>query len=340
MRRIVGAGSRSNVALRALLGLAFALSATCAAAASGQEAERAAAPPHIPTVPVCELIRHPEQYHGKVVRFSAIQTSGYHGTHMYAVCSGKTRHLSVNFDCGDAAACAQAHEPLRRFWQTHQPRTPLTAGVVAVAAVGRFYGPPSLGPPLPRGEFPPDMVSMTSMDSCGYGHQGASDYAFDVQRYERAWVSPTSQPWAGTREDKIEGKVLGLDSDWQLAVRDGDVKKLDLLLADEYTLTGQDGRVRGKSRLLSDLKNPAEPMHEFIPRCERFRRAGRRGFVTGILTNELSLAEGETESAVGYTNIYESGRGRRGWLLVSTRLTALTQARPTAGGDTKERRGR
>jgi len=278
------------------------------------------APERVQTVSICELVRRPRLYHGKLVRVSAMETSGYHGGLLFGVCGGKTEYLSLSYDCPDQAACAKVQSVLARDLR---PDTKYgVAYRVGVLVVGRFYGPKSLGGPYPSGSFPSDFTAVTVM-GCGYGHMASFDYAIEVREYERTWPVPAGVPWGDTREDKIAREVEALDNEWQLAVRDARTDQLGRILADEYTLTDQHGAVRDKARFLSDLKKPGEPMLDFIPRCERFRRSGRVGVINGLLTNELSIEEGEEELVVRYRNVYERSPRTRGWRLVSTRLSAL-----------------
>jgi hypothetical protein len=110
------------------------------------------------TVRFCTLLAHPEQFDGRRVRVHAVYRSGFEWSELYCVACRGSRQMWLEF--------AESYEPPR----TRPDRRALHGGK---SVVGRTV----------------DVVAIGTFHSAGhYGHKGAFDFLFVVDRVESARI--------------------------------------------------------------------------------------------------------------------------------------------------------
>jgi hypothetical protein len=133
----------------ALAGCVSARDVTVASVA----ADQAASPP---TVRFCTLVASPEQFDGRKVRVHAVYRSGFEWSELYCVACRDGRQMWLEF--------GESYEPPR----TRADRRALHGGHTLA---GRTV----------------DVVATGTFHAAGrYGHRGAFDFLFVVERVERA----------------------------------------------------------------------------------------------------------------------------------------------------------
>jgi len=126
-------------------------------------------------------------------------------------------------------------------------------------------------------------------------------------------------------EKEIE--IMGVIAHWADAVRDRDLKTLDMLLSEDLIITTYDGKTRGKKEEIEALKpNPAVVTVSVTNEDIGIKIFGNVAVVTALTKMRFTVSGKDVPLALRYTAVFAKQEGR--W-----QMAALQTAR--APQDTK-----
>ncbi len=128
------------------------------------------------------------------------------------------------------------------------------------------------------------------------------------------------------RVSKAEQEVRRLERAWLDAYEQHDVKAMDAIVADDFTITFPDGSMQTKSQILDSIKaprNPASLSSKFYTEEVKARVYGDTVILIGRVVSEY-LRDGKTvKDQSRYTDTYVKRNGR--WQVVGSHLSNVAQ---------------
>jgi ketosteroid isomerase-like protein len=120
-------------------------------------------------------------------------------------------------------------------------------------------------------------------------------------------------------------EIMGVIGRWADAIRDRDMKMLDLLFSDDLIITTFDGKTRGKTEELEILKpNPEMRTVSVINEDVGIKLFGNVAIVTALTEMQFVISGKDISAAFRYTVVFVKQEGR--WQMVvlqTTRLPAI-----------------
>ncbi len=131
-------------------------------------------------------------------------------------------------------------------------------------------------------------------------------------------------------------EVRKLERAWLDAYEQNDVKAMDAIVADDFTITFPDGSMQTKPQILSSIKaprNPANPALKFYTEDVQSRAYGDTVVILiGRVVTEY-VRDGKTAKEQNrYTDTYVKRGGR--WQVVASHLSNVAQRRPQSSSTT------
>lgn len=248
----------------------------------------------VPTISVCELLKHPEQYSEKLIRIEAVRETYYHGAFFYDRCDDRTIAIDTVVNCSENKNCAEIQKDIDLK----------SAGTrIGLVAVGTFH--------------------YQRLNEYGFGHLNGSEFQVSISRVEKTFSVPANFPNPGeTKTDKNAAEVNVLEFDLKEAgegntpSRAGSGRSIENILADDFRLINVDGEIKSKAMYLSESKQHAQPLAGI-----RYDRMKAYGDVV-VVTGRLSTVASEKKKVGRYINIYVKREGKM--QLVSTQITTVS----------------
>jgi uncharacterized protein (TIGR02246 family) len=126
-----------------------------------------------------------------------------------------------------------------------------------------------------------------------------------------------------------EQEVRKLERAWLDAYEQRDVKAMEAIVADDFTITFADGSVQTKTQVVNSIKsprNPNSPSFKFYTEDVQARVYGDTVILIGRVITEYQRDGKTVKEQNRYTDTYVKRNGR--WQVVASHLSNVPQPRP------------
>ena len=121
-------------------------------------------------------------------------------------------------------------------------------------------------------------------------------------------------------QDKSEPKILSLEKDWNTAYRQGDVAKMNTLLADDFIITIEDGRTFSKSGYIALNGNSTVKVEVSEMSDLKIRAHGNAVAVVTGAYHEKGISQGKPyEYHDRFTDVWMFTEGR--WQIIASQYS-------------------
>ena len=124
------------------------------------------------------------------------------------------------------------------------------------------------------------------------------------------------------REASAKSRLLEQHKEFIAATAKGDAEAMARLVADDYTVTGADGRKADKATALGAVRGNGAGV-EMAESDVEARLVGAAGVVTGLINWKAGSGEQEVKGRVRYTEVWR--RKGKGWELVAAQATNVQE---------------